>query len=118
METPNNINYNDDELLTQFFADHKPQPADNGFSAGVMRRLPQRKRRMNQIWSALCAAMAVALFLVFDGVDQLRELFWRFLGDVAGYMASFDLSNVSPVMMALAALVLLVIGVGSQLSSR
>ncbi len=33
METPNNINHNDDELLTQFFADHKPQPADKGFSA-------------------------------------------------------------------------------------
>lgn len=118
MDTNDIFNPSDDELLSRFFEAQRPDITDNGFSADVMRRLPRRARCMNKIWSAICAVMAAVIFLVFDGVDQLRELFGRFIGDAVGYVASFDLGNFSPVMMALAILVFLVIGINNLVSAR
>ena len=53
---------NDDKLLTSFFAEHRQEIADNGFS-----------RR------AFCFTLALVLFVSLDGVqlilDTLRETF-------------------------------------------
>ncbi|WP_301202912.1 DUF5056 domain-containing protein, partial [uncultured Parabacteroides sp.] len=35
---------NDDKLLTSFFAEHRQEIADNGFSRRVLRHLPGRSR--------------------------------------------------------------------------
>ncbi len=45
---------NDDKLLTSFFAEHRQEIADNGFSRRVLRHLPDRSRHLAQIWTAFC----------------------------------------------------------------
>ena len=42
---------NDDKLLTSFFAEHRQEIADNGFSRRVLRHLPDRSRHLAQIRS-------------------------------------------------------------------
>lgn len=70
---------NDDKLLKQFFADNRQEIADNGFTRGVMHRLPDRSLRLSQIWTAFCFTLALVLFVAFDGLQlvlgTLRETF-------------------------------------------
>lgn len=70
---------NDDKLLTSFFAEHRQEIADNGFSRRVLRHLPDRSRHLAQIWTAFCFTLALVLFVSLDGVqlilDTLRETF-------------------------------------------
>lgn len=70
---------NDDKLLTSFFAGHRQEIADNGFSRRVMRHLPDRSRRLSQIWVTFCFTLALVLFVALDGLrlvlDALRETF-------------------------------------------
>ena len=62
---------NDDKLLTSFFAEHRQEIADNGFSRRVLRHLPDRSRHLAQIWTAFCFTLdGVQLIL-----DTLRETF-------------------------------------------
>ena len=49
---------NDDKLLTSFFAEHRQEIADNGFSRRVLRHLPDRSRHLAQIWTAFCFTLA------------------------------------------------------------
>ena len=118
MDTDNKNQMSDDELLSQFFSAHMSQPQDNGFSERVMRQLPQRARRMNRIWSGICALLAAALFLLLDGVDQLRVVGSRFVGDAVGYVASFDISALSVVMIVVAFIVLLSVFLSNLLPTR
>ena len=68
---------NDDKLLTSFFAEHRQEIADNGFSRRVLRHLPGR--HLAQIWTTFCFTLTLVLFVVLDGVqlilDTLRETF-------------------------------------------
>ena len=48
---------NDDKLLTSFFAEHRQEIADNGFSRRVLRHLPDRSRHLAQIWTAFCLSL-------------------------------------------------------------
>lgn len=70
---------NDDKLLNSFFAEHRQDIADNGFSRRVLRQLPDRSRRLSQIWVTFCFTLALVLFVAFDGLrlmlDALRETF-------------------------------------------
>ena len=70
---------NNDKLLTSFFAEHRQEIADNGFSRRVLRHLPDRSRHLAQIWTAFCFTLALVLFVSLDGVqlilDTLRETF-------------------------------------------
>ena len=52
---------NDDKLLTSFFADHRQEIADNGFSRRVLRHLPDRSRHLAQIWTVFCFTLTVRL---------------------------------------------------------
>lgn len=45
---------NNDKLLTSFFAEHRQEIADNGFSRRVLRHLPDRSHHLAQIWAAFC----------------------------------------------------------------
>ncbi len=96
METDKNIQ-NDDVMLTQFFAEQRQKIADNGFSDRVMRQLPQRAKRFNRVWTAVCAAAAVAFFVLFNGLDELRVLGGNMVGDASGYLSSIDFSSTSPI---------------------
>ena len=66
---------NDDKLLTSFFAEHRQEIADNGFSRRVLRHLPDRSRHLAQIWTAFCFTLALVLFVSLDGVQLMRETF-------------------------------------------
>ena len=62
---------NDDKLLTSFFAEHRQEIADNGFSRRVLRHLPDRSRHLAQIWTAFCFTLALVLFVSLDGVQLI-----------------------------------------------
>ena len=52
---------NDDKLLTSFFAEHRQEIADNGFSRRVLRHLPAATwRRYGQhsalLWPSYCSS--------------------------------------------------------------
>lgn len=70
---------NDDKLLVQFFAENRQEIADNGFTYRVMHHLPDRTRRISQLWVTFCYTLALVLFFVFNGMqvvsDLLREAF-------------------------------------------
>ncbi|MDL2213485.1 DUF5056 domain-containing protein [Bacteroides sp. OttesenSCG-928-D19] len=69
----------DDNLLKQFFAERKQDIADQGFSARVVHRLPNRANKLSSILMTCCAIASVILFLVFDGLQailgMLRDFF-------------------------------------------
>jgi hypothetical protein len=92
----NNDIKNDDELLIQFFNAAKQEINDNGFSARVMRHIPQHAKRMNQIWTTVCFALGMALFILFDGIEDLRTLGSNIMSNIVGYLSSIDLTVLSP----------------------
>ncbi|WP_414630759.1 DUF5056 domain-containing protein [Bacteroides sp. UBA939] len=69
----------DDKLLQKFFSDNCREIEDNGFSRRVMHHLPDRYRRISQLWSMFCFTLAIVLFFVLDGLqlvlNTLRETF-------------------------------------------
>ena len=70
---------NDDKLLVAFFAENRQEIADNGFTRRVMHHLPDRTRRISQVWVTFCFTLALVLFFAFDGLQlvlgTLRETF-------------------------------------------
>lgn len=74
---------NRDELLVQrFFNDSQIKVEDDGFTRSVMRRLPDRVRRLNRIWTAVCAIAGIILLIRVNVIDTvtaaLREAFSGF----------------------------------------
>lgn len=71
-------NEREDKLLRQFFEENRQDIADNGFTHRVMRRLPSHYLHISRIWTVLCAALALILFIALDGVQlvliSLREV--------------------------------------------
>lgn len=65
------IDDRDELLVRKFFDGCKADVPDGGFSRRVMRRLPDRERRLNRIWTAVCAAVGVVLFVKFDWLGEL-----------------------------------------------
>ena len=70
---------NNDRLLVAFFAEHRQDIPDHGFTHRVMRHLPDRTRRISQLWVTFCFTLALVLFFTFDGLQlilgTLRETF-------------------------------------------
>ena len=62
---------NNDKLLIDFFAENRQEIPDNGFTRRVMRHLPDRTRRISQVWVTFCFTLALVLFFVFDGLQQV-----------------------------------------------
>lgn len=67
----------DELLVRRFFEDNVPDVPDDGFTRRVMRRLPDRERRLSRIWTAVCSAVGVLLLVKFN---------W--LGAFASYVGS------------------------------
>lgn len=97
----------DEKLLTTFFAEHRQEIPDNGFSRRVMHRLPDRTLWLSRLWTGFCFTLAVVLFVVLDGaqllIDSLRETFDAALQH--GAAAELD-----PKTLAIAAVVLILLG--------
>lgn len=97
----------DDKLLKQFFSEQKQEIEDRGFSRRVMRNLPGRSHRFGQVWSGLCMALAAILFFAFGGlqatIGTLREVF-------VSLVQHSTTANFDPKSLAIAAVVLLILG--------
>ena len=70
---------NNDKLLADFFAENRQEITDNGFTRRVIRRLPDRGKRLANLWTAIGFTLAAVLFVALDGIrligDALRETF-------------------------------------------
>lgn len=83
----------DEELLRDFFAhSSRLQIADNGFSDGVMRRIhnkvPLRQRVAYGLWSALCLAGCIVVFLVSDGMALISRALQCAFGSMAALFSA------------------------------
>ncbi|MDR0961490.1 MAG: DUF5056 domain-containing protein [Mediterranea sp.] len=96
----------DDKLLKQFFEENRQEIADDGFTHRVMRRLPDRSKRIAQIWSFLTFALAAYLFYVMGGVT----LAWETLRETFSTIMEHTSEQADPRIFLIAALVLLVLG--------
>ena len=61
----------DEQLLQQFFTEHKQAIPDQGFTRRVMRRLPLRTLLFEKLWTTLCAVICVVMFFAMDGIHQV-----------------------------------------------
>ena len=52
---------NNDKLLIDFFAENRQEIPDNGFTRRVMRHLPDRTRRISQVWVTFHAGISAVL---------------------------------------------------------
>ena len=68
METNKN-----DQLLKNFFREHKQEIADNGFTQRVMRRLPEQTYRGWIVWIFAAIGMAITIYIGINSglVDHL-----------------------------------------------
>ena len=97
----------DDALVAAFFTEQRQELTDNGFSQHVMRQLPSRTVRLNQIWTAVCAGIGIVLFFLLDGLQQLKLMATNMLGNLEGFAQSVDFTYYpSPVIVILACLLL------------
>ena len=66
----------DELLVRKFFEENKIEIPDAGFSRRVMRRLPDRTRRLNRNWTAICVAVGgsnvreIRLVVIAFGASQ------------------------------------------------
>ena len=78
---------NDDTLIKNFMLANKHEIEDNGFSRGVIRRLPQPALRLSDILSVTSPIVCCALFYIFNSFKILFSNLWlsplRFLSSPA-----------------------------------
>jgi len=97
---------NDDELLSKFFNENRVELEDNGFSERVMEKIPSSSSlRLRRLWTLICTLVGIGFFIWADGIGQLKRVFQNSLGNIEGYISSVDFSNISPMMLLMAALV-------------
>lgn len=93
-----------DKLLRDFFAENKQEIANNGFSHRVIRHLPDRNRRLANIWNACMMTIAAALFIWMDGVEAV----WQTSREMVIGMADHGVATLDPQSVLIATVVLLV----------
>ena len=64
---------NDDTLIKNFMLANKHEIEDNGFSRGVIRRLPQPAQWLSDILSVTAPLSVVVLFYIFNGFEILCQ---------------------------------------------
>ena len=74
----------DNMMIEDFFKQAaRQQIEDNGFTERVMRNLPDRKlevvRKLSQLWTLFCMAVAGVLFFVLGGWQVVTALFYATL---------------------------------------
>ena len=66
------------------------QIEDNGFTERVMKNLPDRRldvaRRLSQLWTLFCLAVAGVLFFIFGGWQVVTGLFYASLQMMLGWL--------------------------------
>lgn len=97
----------DDKVLADFFQKEKKEIADNGFSRRVMNSLPDREKRLSNIWAMFCTAIGIILFFLFNGLDAILNILREaFDGAMEKGLANIDIKS-----LAIAAIVLIALGI-------
>ena len=81
----------DNMMIEAFFKQAAQQRIeDNGFTERVMRNLPDRKtelvRKLSQLWTLFCIAVAGVLFFVLEGWQVVTALFYAALRMMFGWL--------------------------------
>ena len=81
----------DNMMIEAFFKQAAQQQIeDNGFTERVMHNLPDRKaqvvRRLTQLWTLFCIAVAGVLFFMFGGWQVVTGLFFTSLQVIFGWV--------------------------------
>ena len=81
----------DNRMIEDFFKQAAQQQIeDNGFTERVMHSLPDRKnhvvRRLSQLWTLFCIAVAGVLFFMFGGWQVVTGLFFTSLQVIFGWV--------------------------------
>ena len=85
------MNDKDNMMIEAFFKQAAQQQIeDNGFTERVMRNLPDRKmevvRKLSQLWTLFCMAVAGVLFFVLGGWQVVTALFYATLRMMFGWL--------------------------------
>lgn len=73
---------NDDILVKKFFSENRIEVPDNGFSKRVMRRLPDRTRRISRLWTVVCVVIGLLIFIRNKGFTVLVSCFDSIFSDI------------------------------------
>ena len=81
----------DNMMIEDFFKQAaRQQIEDNGFTERVMHSLPDRKmevvRKLSQLWTLFCMAVAGVLFFMFGGWQVVTGLFYATLRILFGWL--------------------------------
>ena len=81
----------DNMMIESFFKQAAQQQIeDNGFTERVMHSLPDRKanvvKRLSQLWTLFCIAVAGVLFFMFGGWQVVTSLFFASLQVTIGWL--------------------------------
>ena len=81
----------DNMMIEDFFKQAaRQQIEDNGFTERVMHSLPDRKmeavRKLSQLWTLFCMAVAGVLFFMFGGWQVVTGLFYAMLRILFGWL--------------------------------
>ena len=81
----------DNTMIEDFFKQAaRQQIEDNGFTERVMHSLPDRKmevvRKLSQLWTLFCMAVAGVLFFMFGGWQVVTGLFYATLRILFGWL--------------------------------
>ena len=104
----------DDKLLKQFFGEQKQEIEDNGFSRRVIRQLPEHAKWMSDVLTTVCTVLCCILFYVFDGFNFLFGV----IVEVITSQSYNLMSNTNFISLAIATVVVIIIGVQRVASFR
>lgn len=106
---------NDDVLVKKFFSENCIDVPDDGFSRRVMRRLPDRTRRISRLWTAVCVVIGLLIFFRNKGFSVLVSCFDGIFSDV---LARHEQLNNPHLLLPVAMVLILLWGVGFAVRER
>ena len=105
---------NDDKLISQFMHANKQGNAIHGFSRHSSRQLPEHAKWMSDVLTTVCTVLCCILFYVFDGFNFLFGV----IVEVITSQSYNLMSNTNFISLAIATVVVIIIGVQRVVSFR
>lgn len=93
----------DEILIERFFNENRITIEDNGFSRRVMNRLPDRARRINRLWTAVCATIAILFIIQNDFFTML----WGSFKGLAADITTSDTLLMNPLIIVMSLLIII-----------
>lgn len=98
---------NNDMHINRFLHERKRELEDNGFSRRVMKKLPNREKKISNLWTLCCSILTFMLFFLLGGANLLLEMFRQIL--LSGSVTYLE--NTDPIPLITAAVILISLGV-------